>query len=171
MAMGWNQLAHPPAAKNQPSSWHTAQSGSDIVMITNTKFASYLQPLVKLRQSEGKSVSVVDVNDLYDEFNFGERSPYALRNFLASATANWTKHPQYLLLLADASLDRRNYLGTGYNDFGPTRIVETFYLKTASDEWFSDFNNIGIGQIATGRLPVRTVADAQTVIRKITGHA
>ncbi len=171
MALGWNQLAHATSVKNLPSSWHTAQPGSDIVMITNAKFASSLQPLVKLRQSEGKTVTVVDVDDLYDEFNFGERSPYALRNFLASATSNWTKHPQYLLLVGDASLDPRNYLGTGYNDFVPTRIVETFYLKTASDEWFSDFNNVGIGQIATGRLPIRTVADAQTVVRKITGQA
>jgi Peptidase family C25 len=171
MALGWNQLATAASVKNLPSTWHTAQAGSDIVMITNAKFASSLQPLVKLRQSEGKTVSVVDVDDLYDEFNFGERSPYALRNFLASATSNWTKHPQYLLLVGDASLDPRNYLGTGYNDFVPTRIVETFYLKTASDEWFSDFNTTGIGQIATGRLPVRTVADAQTIVRKITGRA
>jgi hypothetical protein len=48
--------------------------------------------------------------------------------------------------------------------------VETFYLKTASDEWFSDFSNAGIGSIATGRLPVRTLADAQTTVRKITGY-
>jgi uncharacterized repeat protein (TIGR01451 family) len=171
MALAWNNLATAAAVKNQPSIWHTAQPGSDIVMITNTKFASSLQPLVKLRQSEGKTVSVVNVDDLYDEFNFGERSPYAVRNFLASATANWTKHPQYLLLVGDASLDPLNYLGTGSNDYVPTRIVETFYLKTASDEWFSDFTNTGIGQIATGRLPVRTVTDAQTVVRKITGHA
>jgi len=32
--------------------------------------------------------------------------------------------------------------------------------EDGSDEWFSDFNSVGIGQIAPA-LPVRTVADAQ----------
>jgi len=170
MAMGWNELAHAAATRNQPSTWHTGQAGSDIVMITHPSFAGALQPLVNLRQSQGKSVSVVSVDDLYDEFNFGERSPQALRDFLASATANWTKHPQYLLLVGDATFDPRNYLGFGSDDFVPTRLVETFYLKTASDEWFSDFNNSSVGTLATGRLPVRTQADIQTAVRKITGY-
>ena len=170
MALSLSQLAHAPATKNRPSSWHAAQAGSDIVMITHPSFANALQPLVKLRQSQGKSVSVVTVDDLYDEFNFGERSPQALKDFLASASNNWKTHPQYLLLVGDASLDPRNYLGFGNQDFVPTRLVDTFYLKTASDEWFSDFTNTGIGAIATGRLPVRTVSDAQAVVRKITGY-
>ena len=170
LALGWNELAHAAATKNQPSTWHAPQAGSNIVMISHPSFVSALQPLVKLRQSQGQTVSVVTVDDLYDEFNFGERSPQALRDFLASATGNWTTHPQYLLLVGDATLDPRNYLGFGNDDFVPTRIVDTFYLKTASDEWFSDFTNTGIGAIATGRLPVRTVADAQIAVRKITNY-
>jgi uncharacterized repeat protein (TIGR01451 family) len=170
LALAGSQLAHAPSAKNQPSSWHSPQAGSDIVMITHPNFVQALQPLVKLRQSQGKSVSVVSVDNLYDEFNFGERSPQALRDFLVSATGNWKTSPQYLLLVGDATFDPRNYLGFGYDDFVPTRIVETFYLKTASDEWFSDFKGTGVGQIATGRLPVRTDSDAQTVVRKITGY-
>jgi uncharacterized repeat protein (TIGR01451 family) len=170
LSLAWSRLAHAPSAKNQPSSWHTPQPGSDIVMITHPSFTKALQPLVELRRSQGKSVSVVSVDDLYDEFNFGERSPHALRDFLASATGNWKTHPHYLLLVGDATFDPRNYLGFGYDDFVPTRIVETFFLKTASDEWFSDFNNTGLGEIAIGRLPVRTIADAQTAVRKIVEH-
>ncbi len=170
LALAGSRLAHAPSAKNQPSSWHAPQAGSDIVMITHPSFTKALQPLADLRRSQGKSVAVVTVDDLYDEFNFGERSPQALRDFLASATGNWKTHPHYVLLMGDASFDPRNYLGFGSDDFVPTRIVETFYLKTASDEWLSDFSNTGIGQIATGRLPVRTEADAATAIRKITGY-
>lgn len=44
-------------------------------------------------------------------------------------------------------------------------------LKTASDDWFSDFNNTGFAQIATGRLPARTAGDAQTMTAKILGYA
>jgi len=39
------------------------------------------------------------------------------------------------------SLDPRNYLGFGHLDLVPTKIVPTSTLMTASDDWFSDFND------------------------------
>ena len=124
----------------------------------------------QLHRAEGKTVSIISVNDLYDEFNFGERSPYAIRSFLQTATTQWKSAPKYLLLMGDASLDPRNYLGLGFFDFVPTKIIVTRELKTASDDWFSDFSNTGFAEIATGRLPVRTQDDANTVVGKIAGY-
>ena len=170
LALAWSRLSHAPAAKNEPSTWHAAQSGSDIVMLTHPSFTGGLQPLADHRRSQGKTVSVVNIDDVFDEFNFGERSPHAMRDFLATASGNWNTAPRYLLLVGDASFDPRNYLGFGHLDFMPTRTVGTFYLKTSSDEWFSDFKNTGVGEIATGRLPVRTQADLQTTVRKIVGY-
>jgi len=157
--------------RNNPSSWHSAQPGSEVVMISYPEFAGQLGPLFQLHKAEGKSVAIVSVNDIYDEFNFGERSPYAIRSFLQTATTQWKTAPKYLLLMGDASLDPRNYLGFGFFDFVPTKIIVTSELKTASDDWFSDFNNAGFAQIATGRLPVRTTDDASTVVGKIAGYA
>jgi hypothetical protein len=111
------------------------------------------------------------VDDVYDEFNFGERTPYAVRNFLRTATGAWKNKPRYLLLAGDASVDPRDYLGFGFLDFVPTKVVVTAELKTASDDWFSDFDNTGFAKIATGRLPARTTADAQTMVAKILGYA
>jgi len=136
-------------------------------MISHVKFASQVGPLVQLRRSQGKSVALVSVDDLYDEFNFGERSPNAIREFLMAATAKWQNKPQYLLLIGDASVDPRDYLGFGFFDFVPTKIIVTSELKTASDDWFSDFGDTGFPQISTGRIPVRTPDDASTVISKI----
>jgi len=123
-----------------------------------------------LRQAEGRSVAVVNVDDVYDEFNFGERTPYAIRDFLHTATAAWTNKPHYLLLGGDASVDPRGYLGFGFFDFVPTKIVITSELKTASDDWFSDFNDSGFATIATGRLPARTASDMQTIVDKILNY-
>ena len=110
---------------------------------------------------------MVPVNDLYDEFNFGERSPDAIRQFLQTAKQNWKKSPTYLLLNGRASLDPRNYLGFGNLDLVPTRIVPSASLMTASDDWFSDFTGSGMPTIATGRLPVATLDEAATVVGKI----
>ena len=63
-------------------------------MVTYEEFAGALAPLVQAHQAEGKSSVVVPINDLYDEFNFGERSPFAIRQFLQGATRTGRKrHP------------------------------------------------------------------------------
>jgi hypothetical protein len=166
------QIASPASLlPHHPSNLHDAQRGAEVVMLTAPQFTAQVALLAALRLAEGKSVALVNVDDVYDEFNFGERTPYAVRNLLRTASTQWTQKPRYLLLAGDASVDPRNYLGFGFLDFVPTKIVVTSELKTASDDWFSDFNNSGFAQIATGRLPARTSDDAQTVTGKILSYA
>jgi uncharacterized repeat protein (TIGR01451 family) len=171
LAVGNDQVASASGVwPNHPSHWHSPQAGADIAMVTSAEFAGTLAPLVRAHQAQGKSSAVVPVIDLYDEFNFGERTPLAIRQFLQTATKNWKKPPTYLLLNGRASLDPRNYLGLGNLDLVPTSIVPTASLMTASDDWFSDFNGSGMPTIATGRLPVGTVEEATTVIGKIVAY-
>ncbi|MFZ0956631.1 MAG: C25 family cysteine peptidase [Candidatus Sulfotelmatobacter sp.] len=155
---------------NHPSTWHSAQSGADIAMVSHESFVGALLPLVTSHKTAGKSSVVVPIVDLYDEFNFGERSPYVIRQFLQTANQNWRIKPKYLLLNGRASVDPRNYLGFGYLDLVPTKIVAATGLMTASDDWFSDFNNTGMPTIATGRLPVSTLDEANTVVGKIAAY-
>jgi uncharacterized repeat protein (TIGR01451 family) len=155
---------------NHPSQWHSPQPGADIAMVTYGEFAGALAPLVRAHMAEGKTSAVIPVGNLYDEFNFGEHSPFAIKRFLQSALKNWKRQPAYLLLNGRASLDPRNYLGFGNLDLVPTRIVPSSSLMTASDDWFSDFKDNGIPIIATGRLPVSTIAEAQTVAGKISTY-
>jgi hypothetical protein len=155
---------------HSPSNLHRTQPGAQAIVITNRQFAAQMAPLVQLHESRGISVALVGVDDIYDEFNFGEPSPDAVKDFLLTATEAWKKRPKYLLLAGDASVDPRNYLGFGSLDFVPTKVVTTAELKTASDDWFSDFNNTGFPTMATGRLPARTAADAQGMVSKIIGY-
>jgi uncharacterized repeat protein (TIGR01451 family) len=168
LALAADRIASPAAVRqNHPSHWYRAQPGSEIVMVSYEDFADALRPLVQAHEAAGKSAVVVPVTDLYDEFSFGEHSAYAIRNFLQTATKAWHTAPKYVLLNGRASLDPRNYLGFGHLDFVPTKIVPTTSLMTASDDWFSDFNNSGMPTIATGRLPVSTPDEATLVAGKI----
>jgi hypothetical protein len=155
---------------NQTSRWYQAGNGADLVMITQESFLKSLQPLKALRETQGLGVAVVDVEDLYDEFSFGNKSPQALRDFLLRVKTNWQKSPRFVLLVGDASVDPRNYLGLGDFDLVPTKLIDTDVLETASDDWFVDFGGDGLPKMAVGRLPVRTVDEAQTVISKIVGY-
>ena len=156
--------------QNHPSHWHRAQPGSEIVMVSYEGFTNALAPLLSSHQAEGKSAVVVPGTDLYDEFNFGEHSPTAIRDFLQTASKAWHTAPRYLLLNGRASVDPRNYLGFGYLDFVPTKIVPTTSLMTGSDDWFSDFNNTGMPTIATGRFPVSTADEAGVVAGKVAAY-
>ncbi|HYK03806.1 MAG TPA: C25 family cysteine peptidase [Thermoanaerobaculia bacterium] len=154
-------LAPAQLVPSRPSTWSSTKNTADLVIVTARAFASAAEPLKQRRDREGVSTTIVDVQDLYDEFNFGQRGPNAIRSFL-ERTRDWKRAPKYVLFLGDASIDPRNYLGLGAFDYVPTKLVPTFYMKTASDEWFVD----GL-QLAAGRLPARTLAEAETMIRRI----
>ena len=122
-------------------------------MITDPAFASALAPLVGLRQSQGYTVKVVDVQDIYDEFSFGQKTPEAIRDFLVRAARSWAKPPRFVLLVGNATNDPRNYQGLNEPDFVPTRIVATAVLETASDDWFADADGDSFAELAVGRPP------------------
>jgi uncharacterized repeat protein (TIGR01451 family) len=171
IAFAADQISSPSAIISHPqSSLAEQRSGADIVIITHPDFASTVGPLVSLRKSQQHEVAVVTVDQLFDAYNYGERSPFALQSYLQFASTQWREKPQSVLLLGDASFDPRDYLGLGDFDFVPTRIIETAAFKTASDDWLSDFQNIGFATIPTGRIPARTAADAALVISKIVNY-
>jgi len=154
---------------NESSSWRQPDNSADLVIISHRDFLDSVKPLAELRKSQGLSVAVANVEDIYDEFSFGHKSPQALKDFLSYAKANWQKAPRFALLVGDATNDPRNFLGKGEFDFVPTKMIATHYNQTASDGWFADFADNGLPEIAIGRLPVRTAQEANTMIGKIVG--
>ena len=151
---------------NATSAWHDRTQWADFVIIAYKDLIESVRPLKELRESQGWSVALIDVEDLYDEFNFGANSPWAMKDFLTRAYNNWALQPRFVLMVGDASFDPRNYLGFGDLDQVPTKLVSTDYLKTASDDWFVDFDNNGLPEMAMGRLPVRTAEEATIVVNK-----
>ncbi|HVN31768.1 MAG TPA: C25 family cysteine peptidase, partial [Thermoanaerobaculaceae bacterium] len=167
LAVGVGGVQHPVGAvPNRPTSWHLASNGADLVIVAHRSLLSALEPLRALRESQGLKVAVVDVESVFDEFAFGVKGPQAIRDLLAHAKATWTRPPRYLLLAGDASYDPRNYL-YGYADLVPTKLVDIVYMETASDDWFADFDSDGIADLAVGRIPVQSAAEAATVVGKL----
>lgn len=171
LAFASDALSSPASiASHTPTLLDEQRAGADIVVISYPDFASHLAPLVQLRQSQGHNVAVVTTDQIFDDYNFGERSPFAMRSFLQDAVLHWQRKPQAVLLVGGASMDPRNYLGFGDLDFVPTRIIETAALKTASDDWFTDFQENGYATIPTGRLPAHTTSDVDLLVSKIVGY-
>jgi hypothetical protein len=110
---------------------------------------------------------VADVEDVYDEFSYGQKTPQAIKDFLQFAMTSWQKAPRFVLFVGDASLDPKDYKGKGSLDFVPTQLIDTAFMETASDGWFADFEGEGLPEIAIGRFPVSTREEADHVVRKI----
>jgi hypothetical protein len=155
---------------NHPSQWHAGGQGADLVILTPAALAPSLAPLQAWRQQQGWRVALLDVQDVYDEFSFGAKSPWALRAFLQQARSQWARPPRFLLLAGDASVDPRNFMEMGDMDVVPTKLVDTRYLETASDDWFGDLDEDGVPEIAVGRLAVQTSEQAAAVVQKLIAY-
>lgn len=146
---------------NVVSAWHGDRTATDLAIISHSSFIGAANRLKELRQAQGLLAKVIDVEDLYDEYSFGAKDAAAIKAYLAA------KQPRYVVLMGDSTFDPRNYLGFGNNDFVPSRLVATSVLKTASDDWFTDFSGSGFAGIPIGRIAVRTLADANVVVENL----
>jgi peptidase C25-like protein len=157
---------------NHPSSWHAASQAHDYVVISHADFVTQAEPLAELRTQQGHTAAIVDVDDVYDEFSFGEKTPQAMKDFLQWARQTWRQAPRFVVLLGDATIDPRDYAGLGAADFVPTKQVpmSAVALETASDDWFVDFDDNGLPDVPIGRLSVRTPDQAAAVVAKIVNY-
>ena len=142
-------------------------NASEFVIITGRGLMQQAQLLKTHRQAQGLSVSVVDIEDVYDEFSFGQKTPYAIRDFLSYAAKHWRVPARYVLFFGDASYDVKNYFGVGDFDVVPTKLIDTQFMEAASDDWLADFNGDGLAELSLGRLPVRNETEAAQMIAKV----
>lgn len=152
---------------NQPSNWRALTNAADFIIVTHRNFRAAAERLAALRRASELRVAVVDVEDAYDEFTYGTCKPEAIKALLTHARTNWLRKPKYVLFIGDATHDPRNYLGLGNFDFVPTKLGQTFFFETALDNWFVDADGDNLPELALGRLPVRTAAQADALIAKI----
>jgi len=157
-------------AADVPSALRAPSNAADLVIVTTGELASSVALLAELREGEGLRVDVVDVQDVYDEFAYGEKDPASIRDFLTLARATWRVPPRYVLLFGEGTYDPRGWLG-GRPDMVPTWLLDTTLMETASDAWFADIDGDGIADIPVGRIPAATPADGAAVVAKLQAYA
>ncbi len=142
-------------------------SGSaNYIMISHPAFIDGLAPLVQARQAQGYTVRVVNVDDIYTQYNFGIYDPQAISNYIKHAKANMGV--QYILLVGGDSYDYHNYLGLGQLSYIPTPYAATDRIARFSpvDPLYADVNGDNVPDLALGRLPVRDAAQLSVILAK-----
>lgn len=142
------------------------------LIITHKDFLESAEKLAKWRHDHnGFSTYIAEIEDIYDEFNYGIVDPNAVRNFLEYTYDNWQKpSPVYLTLLGDASENFKNDNPDLVENFVPTYYPNNDN-STANDDGFACFVSDGmIPAMLVGRIAVYENETANTIVDKIINY-
>ncbi len=156
------------ASSRRPTDLLAAGNAADYILITHRDFWAQAQTLVDYRAYDFR-VALVDVQQIYDQFNGGLMSAEAIRDFLAYAHANWlAPAPAYVLLMGDGTNDMRKYKSTTNTYMPPyLYLADPDLGETAADNRFVTFiGNDNIPDMHIGRFPVNNTAQATAMVDK-----
>lgn len=144
---------------------------ADYLVIAHPDFIDGLDPLVVARENEGWRVKVVDVEDVYAEFNHGIVDPEAIRSYIAYAAEHLGT--EMVLLVGGDTYDYHDYLGLGSLSFIPSLYAATGNIVHFApvDPLFTDIDGDGLPDLPIGRLPVRTSTELEEVVDKTLDYA
>jgi Peptidase family C25 len=156
------------------------------LIVTNPAFLDAANQLAAYHTShDNMSVLVATTSQIYNEFSSGAQDVSAIRDFARMfyirAGNDTTKMPRYLVLFGNGSYDYKNRIPNNDDLVPAFESDESYYLDNAycSDDFFAmldsneNINNLGIVNlldIGVGRLPARSVNDANSLVAKIVNY-
>ncbi len=126
----------------------------------------------------GLTSKVVLLGDVQDEFNHGLEGPDGIKEFLRWTNSDapgegWADpKPAFVMLLGDGSYDYK--AGTAFGNFIPTQMMFQDFVELSyytSDTLLGAFaGGDQIPDVMIGRIPARTVAEANLMLQKIVDY-
>ena len=164
-----SSVQRPQVRRPLASRLRNPRTGAEWLLVAPREFLGAAQPLIDLRRSQGLKVKAVSLEEVEQDFGYGEHSPSALKEFLEYAYQSWPRPSlRYVVLLGDGSYDPKDYLKTGVKDRISPYMLKTSYLWTASDPAYGAVNGEDlVPDLAVGRLSAGSVEQAQLLVDKI----
>ena len=159
--------------KKQRTNLRNLANNPNYILITNSLFLDEAKKLAKWR-AQDSSVEplrpiIVDVNDIFDEFNWGVYDPLAIRNYLRYIWDNGNPDDRYYCcILGDTTYKYKNLsedqIGKNYV---PTYTAYESYLSMTTDDYFCWFTRNHYPAFSVGRLCAIDKETAQILVDKI----
>ncbi len=164
-----SQRVVPPLKQKMFADIRVNPQGADYVIISHRNYLAQANQLATHRQSTNAvRTKVIDVDDIYDEFNYGVMNATKIKTFLKHAYSSWTgPSVAYVLFFGDASWDYHRYLSNTIK----TNFVPSYGIPTG-DNWFGCFDSLltFIPSLYIGRIPAENTTQAQSAVNKIIGY-
>ncbi|MEM9896632.1 MAG: type IX secretion system sortase PorU, partial [Bacteroidota bacterium] len=152
----------------------------DGIIITSGDFSSAAQELANFHIAHSQlDVAVVTTRQIYNEFSSGRQDISAIRDFLKYLKDEGGKL-RYVTLFGDCSVDFKDRISNNTN-FVPTYASRNSYdpifsyssddyftfLEDDEGEWFETRSGDHTMDIGIGRLPVKSLEEAEQIVDKI----
>jgi len=128
---------------------------ADYLLITHPYFDAEAENYISFINANYEvTTKLVNVLDVYDQFNYGFFKPEPIKDFLLQANQLWTNpKPSYLFLVGDANYDYHNYRLLA--DYTPNYVPS--FGHPVSDNWYVMWDSIAtVPQMFVGRLAVNS---------------
>jgi hypothetical protein len=163
-----------------------AQESTDMIIVSDKALLLQAERLASFHRKHDKlKVVVTDVGLVFNEFSSGSLDPTAIRNYVKmfydKAGANIASRPKYLLLLGAASYIYKEEPGAEKNNVPSfqsessldplsTYVTDDYFGFLDDSDDIKDSNINPELDIAVGRIPARTVAQAKNAVDKIISY-
>ncbi len=154
----------------------------EYVIVTHKSFVQQAEQLAQLhRDKEGMNVLVATQEEVFNEYSSGRPDPVAIRQLMRNLRKSDPEgvNPRYLLLFGKGTYDNRNILGsnqlTTITYQYPSVVLSDIAAYPTDDIYgYLDDQTSGIFEgtlsVGIGRLPAKSVAEAEHLVDKIAGY-
>lgn len=157
-----NSKKQPKAMRlNVPSDLKNPNNSANVIVITPYQFleSEGTLMLTEIWEGEGHDIKIVDIQDIYDEFNDGIVSAEAIKAFLSHAYEYWSE-PQlsHVMFIGEGVDDARDNSPSRKYNLIPVKKIWTYkHGATASDNWYACLlGNDTVPDISLARINVWT---------------
>lgn len=156
------------------------ENAADYVIVSHPDFLAGIRPFADHKSRAGRTVKVVDVRDVYDQFAWGEATPVAIKAFLRHAALHWRggrtdPAASFVLLVGDATSAYRNEFRNDVINYVPSHTVTdaaTGGDRWASDHWYATlFGDDVLADALVGRFSVNNPDDLAALVAKQIAYA
>lgn len=181
-----NEAYEPTSGRRIANQDITSQEAPDLLIVTPKTWESEARRLAAFRETQDNlQTLVVTSEQIYNEFASGKPDLTSIRDF---ARMLYNKTPgklKYLLLFGDATYDYRNKWKNQsqeqrnnwipvYESRESLNPVYTYssddyfgFMENGEGEWLESLSGDHTMDIGVGRLPIKTVFEAKTIVDKL----
>ena len=139
----------------------------EYLIVTHPDFRDAAERIAQLKRAEGLKTAIAETDNIYDQLSGGVVDARAIQALVRQA-AKKSGRLDYVLLLGDDSFDPNDYTATGAKSFVPSLYArDSGFGRVPAENLYADLNDDGAPDLAIGRLPAQTPAEADAYAEKV----
>lgn len=146
-------------------------ANAELILITHKNFLNSAEKYKEYRSNH--KIHIVDIADIFTEFNAGLPDPTTVRDYIAFTMQNWETKPKHVLLWGDGHYDYKNLSTKSPNYITTFQSIEKSDSFMATSSYTSDdFFGFVVGDdrfidLSISRVPINSDNDGLWVVEKI----